>query len=43
VRDANEELQFRPEHYSDFLLNTVGFKEAIDLGVPETTSKGVLI
>ncbi|KAI8889287.1 Bin3-domain-containing protein [Backusella circina FSU 941] len=40
VQDVNEELLFRPEHYSDYLLNVVGFKEAIDLGVPETTIKG---
>ncbi|KAI8978640.1 Bicoid-interacting protein 3-domain-containing protein [Pilobolus umbonatus] len=32
--DVEKRFLFRPEHYTDYLLNEVGFKECIDLSTP---------
>ncbi|KAI8984703.1 Bicoid-interacting protein 3-domain-containing protein [Mycotypha africana] len=37
---VEDELHFRPEEYTDYLINTVGFREHHDLGVPQSESKG---
>jgi hypothetical protein len=34
------EIQLKPDQFNDFLLNTVGFREAVELGTPEAASKG---
>ncbi|KAI9480432.1 MAG: Bicoid-interacting protein 3-domain-containing protein [Benjaminiella poitrasii] len=39
-KDIQEELKFRPEHYTDFLINKLGFKEHLDLGIPKGEIKG---
>lgn len=38
-----EEFKFRPEDYTDFLINKIGFKEYHDLGAPKTEAKGNMI
>ncbi|KAI7904943.1 Bicoid-interacting protein 3-domain-containing protein [Cokeromyces recurvatus] len=39
-KNVQEELEFRPEHYTDFLINKLGFKEYHDLGIPKGEVKG---
>ncbi|KAI8646781.1 Bicoid-interacting protein 3-domain-containing protein [Parasitella parasitica] len=39
-KDVEQELKFRPEDYTDFLVNKLGFKEYHNLGVPKGEIKG---
>ncbi|KAI9255552.1 Bicoid-interacting protein 3-domain-containing protein [Sporodiniella umbellata] len=38
--NVEDRFFFRPEHYTDYLIQTVGFKSYQDLGVPQDESKG---
>jgi len=40
MKQHYKDIKLLPEQFNDFLLNEVGFKHAIELGVPEGTSKG---
>ncbi|KAI6192288.1 RNA methyltransferase [Aphelenchoides bicaudatus] len=41
MRKNFNEIKLRPDDFNDFLLNTIGFREAVELGVPEGTSKAI--
>lgn len=40
IAENYQEIQFRPEQFSDFLLNEVGFSTTQVIGVPRHPSKG---
>jgi hypothetical protein len=40
MRPHYEEIKLKPEDFSNYLLNEVGFKEAEELGTPKGSSKG---
>lgn len=40
MKEHYKAIKFLPDQFNEFLLNDVGFREAIELGTPEGTSKG---
>ncbi|CEG77874.1 hypothetical protein RMATCC62417_12556 [Rhizopus microsporus] len=38
--NVEEDFQFRPENYTDYLINKVGFNSHCELGVPKEEGKG---
>jgi hypothetical protein len=40
MKNNYKSIQFLPDHFNEYLLNEVGFREAVELGTVEGTKKG---